>query len=251
MSVPPLAFVLVPGAYQGGWSWQPVAHRLRAAGHLAVTVTLPGLADGDQRTGRHLADAVDHVVAEVERRDLNGVVLVAQSWGGYPVTGAAHRLADRLAAVVYYNAIVPARGVPLIDENPDYRTMLLAAIEASPDGSVAVTPEQMSLLTPEWDEQAQRFLYDLLVPQPGAYYTEALDVDPVTAIGLPVAYLASENDLVLARPGAEYAARVGISPVPVPGGHESMLTHPDEVASALLTLDVILRLVAERAHVQG
>jgi hypothetical protein len=40
-------FVLLPVAWQGAWSWQPVARRLRAAGHVAVTVTLPGLADGD------------------------------------------------------------------------------------------------------------------------------------------------------------------------------------------------------------
>ncbi|WP_432828710.1 alpha/beta fold hydrolase [Dactylosporangium sp. CA-092794] len=236
MSSHPLTFVLVPGAYQGGWSWQPVAQRLRAAGHAAVVLTLPGLADGDPRTGWHLSDAVDHVVDEVERRDLRSVVLVAQSWGGYPVTGAAHRLGGRIAAVVYYNAIVPARGVPLIAENPDYREMLRAAIEASPDGSVAVTPDQMPLLAPEWDDPARQFLYELLVPQPGAYYTEALDVDPVTELGLPVAYIASENDLVLARPGPEYAARLGILPVTVPGGHESMLTRPDDAAAALLAI---------------
>ncbi|MFF4806259.1 alpha/beta fold hydrolase [Streptomyces sp. NPDC001351] len=34
--------VLVPGAWQGGWVWQPVARRLRAAGHEVVTLTMPG-----------------------------------------------------------------------------------------------------------------------------------------------------------------------------------------------------------------
>ena len=76
-------FVLVPGAWQGGWAWQPVARRLREIGYAAVTVTLPGLADGDDRAGLRLSDAIDHVVAEVERRDLAEVVLVGQSWGGY------------------------------------------------------------------------------------------------------------------------------------------------------------------------
>src|SRR4051794_3749270 len=134
-----MTYVLVPGGYQGAWSWLPVARRLRAAGHAAVTMTLPGFADGDPRTGWHLSDAVEHVVAEVERRDLKNVVLVGQSWAGYPITGAAHRLVGRLAEVVYYTAIVPARGVPLIDENVDYAAMLYAQIGASPDGSVAAT----------------------------------------------------------------------------------------------------------------
>jgi pimeloyl-ACP methyl ester carboxylesterase len=82
-------FVLVPGVWQGGWAWQPVARRLREVGYAAVTVTLPGLADGDDRAGLQLSDAIDHVVAEIERRDLAEVVLVGQSWGGYVITGAA------------------------------------------------------------------------------------------------------------------------------------------------------------------
>src|SRR5262249_28527607 len=95
------AFVLVPGAWEGGWVWQPVARRLREAGHAAVTITLPGLADGDKRAGLRLTGAVDHVVAEISRRDLSAVVLVGHSWGGYVITGAAHMLAGRLAKVIY------------------------------------------------------------------------------------------------------------------------------------------------------
>lgn len=227
-------YVLVPGAWQGAWSWQPVARRLRAAGHDAVTLTLPGLADGDVRTGRHLADTVDHVVAEIDRRDLRDVVLVAQSWGGYPVTGAAHRVSDRLSKVIYYNAIVPRRGVPLIDENEAYSQMLNAAIDASPDGSVAVTLDQVPLLLPESSEEVRQLFFELLVPQPGAYFLEALDVDDVTVAGVPAAYVLSVDDMALARPGTELAARIGLTPLMVPGGHESMLTHPDEVTEALL-----------------
>jgi len=111
-------FVLVPGAWHGGWAWQPVARRLREVGCAAVTITLPGLADGDERGGLRLSAAVDHVVAEAGRRDLSEVVLVGHSWGGYVITGAAHRIAGRLAKVVYYNAVVPARGTAMVDENP-------------------------------------------------------------------------------------------------------------------------------------
>jgi pimeloyl-ACP methyl ester carboxylesterase len=235
MSDTSTTFVLVPGAWQGGWSWQAVARRLRAAGHDAVTLTLPGLADGDPRASLHLSDAVDHVAGEIERRDLRNVVLVGHSWGGYPITGAAHRVAHRLAKIVYFNAFVPARGVPLIDENQDYAAILRAAIDASPDGSVSVTFEQVPILVPELPEAAQRLFHELLVPHPGAYFLQALDVDDVTTLGLPVAYVLSENDLALARPGDELAARIRLTPLMVPGGHESMLTRPDEVTEALIT----------------
>jgi hypothetical protein len=48
-------------------------------------------------------------------------------------------------------------------------------------------------------------------------------------------YVLGEDDHALARPGTALAARIGLTPVMIPGGHQSMLTHPAEVAEALLT----------------
>ena len=229
-------FVLVPGAWHGGWAWQPVARRLREAGYTAVTITLPGLADGDERAGLRLSDAIDHVVAEVSRRDLSEVVLVGHSWGGYVITGAAHQLAGRLAKVIYYNAVVPARGTAMVDENAEYAALTRAAIEASPDGTVSVIREQVPMLVPDAEEQAQDLFFELLVPQPGGYFLDPIDVGDVTSLGIPAGYILSEDDRALARPGTEFAARIGLTPVMVPGGHESMLTRPDEVTKALLKI---------------
>ena len=229
-------FVLVPGAWHGGWAWQPVARRLREAGYTAVTITLPGLADGDERAGLRLSDAIDHVVAEVSRRDLSEVVLVGHSWGGYVITGAAHRLAGRLAKVIYYNAVVPARGTAMVDENAEYAALTRAAIEASPDGTISVIREQVPMLVPDADEQAQDLFFELLVPQPGGYFLDPIDVGHITTLGVPAGYVLSEDDRALARPGTEFAVRIGLTPVMVPGGHESMLTRPDEVTKALLKI---------------
>ena len=228
-------FVLVPGAWHGGWSWHPVARRVRAAGHQAVCLTPPGLADGDARAGLRLSDAVAHVVTEVENRGLDDMTLVGHSWGGYPITGAAHELRGRVSAVIYFNALVPARGVPLVDENEEYSAMLRAMIEASPDGTASILREQVPLLLPGQSEQVHQLVFELLQPHPGGYFLDALDVSDVTTIGMKAIYILSEDEGgVLARPGAEFAARLGLTPVIVPGGHDSMLTHPDELAEALL-----------------
>lgn len=227
-------FVLEPGAAHGGWQWAPVARRLRAAGHQAITLTPPGFGSGDDRSQVQLSDATDQIVRTVVERDLDDVTLVAHSWGGYPVTAAAHQLADRVSKIVFYSALVPAPGVPLVDENPDYAAMIRADIAASPDKTTAIRREQAPMLVPGAPEPVVDLLFELLEPVPGRYYTDALDLPDLTTLGIELTYLLSENDQVLARPGTEFAARIGLSPIIVPGGHDGMLTHPDAIAEALL-----------------
>ncbi|MEU6258376.1 alpha/beta fold hydrolase [Streptomyces sp. NPDC047043] len=102
-------FVLVAGAWLGGWAWDEVAAELRAAGDDAHPLTLSGLAEkrslpAGQQT--HVQDIVD----EVERLGLQDVVLVGHSYSGVPVGQAAERLGDRLRRVVYVDANVPSDG---------------------------------------------------------------------------------------------------------------------------------------------
>ena len=228
-------YLLIPGGWHGAWSWRPVAERLRAAGHRAITLTLPGLNDGDDASGYRLPDAVDYVVNEVRRLDLPDVILVAHSWGGYPATGAAHLLAGRISKIVYFNAVVPIRGRSVVDDSPpDIRELILRLIEESPVDAVAPTLEFveqhfMQGVAP----QLQRLVADLLTPQPGGYFLDALDID-AASLAIPAAYIASDDDHSLPWPGAEFAARVGVQPIVVPGTHNGMLTHPDEVAEAIL-----------------
>ncbi|MFI6079888.1 alpha/beta fold hydrolase [Streptomyces sp. NPDC051217] len=228
-------YVLVPGAWHGGWVWRPVAERLRAAGHRAVCLTLPGLGDGDDPTGLRLGDAVDHVVREVERLNLRSVTLVGHSWGGYPMTGAAHRLRGTVSNVIYYSAFVPRQGVSLAEENPDGGAFLRGLIDESPDQAIHPNLGYVQgIFMQGADEGAQRLVADLLTPQPGDYMLDALDVPSVTEIGISARYILSGEDQALPRPGSEFAARLGLEPVMVPGPHDGMLTHPDEVAKAIL-----------------
>lgn len=228
-------YVLVPGSWHGGWSWQPVAKRLRAKGHEAIALTLPGLRHGDDPSGHRLQDAVDYIVGAVRRLPDDNVILVAHSWGGYPVTGAAHLLTDRVSKVIYFNGQVPVPGRSLVDDDPpELREQVLRLIDESPTGSIPVTLEDvergfMQDVAPE----LQRLVADLLTPQPGRYFTDALEVGGAT-LKIPAAYLAGECDHAMQWPAREFAARLDVDPIPVPGTHNAMLTHPDEIAAAIL-----------------
>lgn len=228
-------FVLVPGAWLGAWSWHPVARHLREHGHRVVALTMPGLSYGDAVAGLRLADAVDFVVDEIDRRGLRDIVLVGHSWGGYPVTGAALGRPGRVAKVVYLSAVVPARGVAMADENPAYGEIIRASIAGTPEGTVPLPLEAVRAgLMPDEPAEFQELVAGLVLPQPGGYMTDALDVPPVTEAGLSAAYLLGADDKSLARPGDEFAGRLGLEPVVVPGTHMALLSRPAGVAEALV-----------------
>lgn len=234
-------FVLISGAWHGGWAWRPVAEHLRAAGHRVFAPTLPGLADGDDPSGRHLSDAVDFVVRFVEERDLRGVTMVAHSWGGYPITGAAPRLKARLKKLVYWSAFVPAEGKPLMAEVPPHYVQLFEQLAAaSGNGTVSLPlPVWQGAFMNDASEETQRISHSLMVPQPFAYFTETVPALDVSALGVPVAYLLGTDDVAL-PPGdwgwrTRFPRRLGLSSlVEVPGSHESCFTRPAELAAGLL-----------------
>jgi pimeloyl-ACP methyl ester carboxylesterase len=101
-------FVLVHGAWSGGWEWRSVATLLQAAGHTAYTPTLTGLgervhlATPSVDLDTHIADVVN--VLYYER--LHNVTLVGHSYGGAVVTGVAERVPERLAQIIYVDAFV-------------------------------------------------------------------------------------------------------------------------------------------------
>jgi pimeloyl-ACP methyl ester carboxylesterase len=231
-------YVLIPGAWHGGWSWAPVAQRLRAAGHRAITTTLPGLGDGDDPRDHRLADAADHIVQLIEENDLTDVILVGHSWGGYPIAGAAGRLAGRLAGIVYYAAQIPVAGRSLIDDNPpEAGAMLSGLIESSPTRSIAPTIQFVEhIFMPGVDPATQRLVADLLTPMPGGYFLDPAEGTDVTTLDIALHYLLGDEDHALPHPGAVFAERLGLIPIPVPGTHEGLLTHPDEVAKAILAV---------------
>jgi pimeloyl-ACP methyl ester carboxylesterase len=206
-------------------------------GHQAITLTLPGLRDGDDPSGHRLKDAVDYIVNEVQRLSAENVILVAHSWGGYPATGAAHLLTDRVSKIVYLNAQVPIRGRSLVDDDPpELRESNLRLIDESPTGSIPVTLEDVEqALMQDVAPELQQLVADLLTPQPGRYFTDALDFDAAT-LAIPTAYLASECDRALQWPAREFAARLNVEPIPVPGTHNAMLTHPDEIAAVIIAI---------------
>ena len=132
-------FVLVHGAWSGGWCYAKVAALLRARGHTVFTPTLTGqserahLLSASVNLTTHVAD-----VANVFHYEgLGDVVLAGHSYGGMVVTGVADRIAARVSALVYLDAFLPENGQSLFDINIPANTQRFVA-SAGNCGGIAV-----------------------------------------------------------------------------------------------------------------
>lgn len=140
-------FVIVHGAWGGGWEWSGVARRLRARGHEVFTPTLTGMGERAHLCPTEpigLAAHVADLVSLVEFEDLRDVVLCGASYGGMPVTGAAERLVDRLRLLIYVDALVPLDGQSALDLLPaSFGDMVVAGLAEHGPGWRAPQPADL------------------------------------------------------------------------------------------------------------
>src|SRR5690606_35837228 len=102
-------FVLVHGAWHGGWCWSRVVRLLTAAGHRVFAPSLSGLADRAHLFGPQigLATHVEDITRLVEFEGLDDFVLVGHSYAGSVISGVGDRLRERVSHYVYLDAVVP------------------------------------------------------------------------------------------------------------------------------------------------
>jgi pimeloyl-ACP methyl ester carboxylesterase len=130
-------YVLVAGAWLGGWSWGPVAARLRGNGHDVHPATLTGLGDRS-----HLATPqvdldtyISDVVNLVEVEDLRDVVLVGHSYGGHVASGVADRVPERISLLAYLDAGPSPDGTAFMDlQEPAAKELIERLANTGGDG---------------------------------------------------------------------------------------------------------------------
>ncbi len=135
-------YVLVHGAWGGGWKFARVAERLRKRGHIVFTPTLTGAAERSHLlTGAiNLTTHVTDVLNVIRYEDLSDVVLLGHSYGGMVITAVADKIPEKIAALVYLDAFVPEDGQSLFDLNIPANTQMFldrAGAEWRPDDPAA------------------------------------------------------------------------------------------------------------------
>jgi pimeloyl-ACP methyl ester carboxylesterase len=173
---PRQTYVIVHGAWGGGWAFRQVEQLLRDRGHAVYRPTLTG-----QGERVHLASPeiglethVQDVVNVIEFEDLSDIVLVGHSYGGMVITGVADRLASRVRRLVYVDAFVPGNG--------DSVTSLLGE-----RGAWLKTMEKNGFIVPPWVKSGQPRPHD--VPHPARTFTDPLRLTSEGAQKIPATYI--------------------------------------------------------------
>jgi len=111
-------YVLVHGAWHGGWCWEYVKRHLEAKGHTVFTPTMAGLGERAHLNNRNinLTTHMNDIIQLIERENLKDVILVGHSYAGYVVSLVADRLKDKVSHLVYLDAALPKEGLSFIPE---------------------------------------------------------------------------------------------------------------------------------------
>jgi pimeloyl-ACP methyl ester carboxylesterase len=102
-------FVLVPGAWLGGWAWKKVVPLLGEKGHEVHTVSLTGMGERVHLASKDVGveTAIQDVLNVIKYNDLDDFVLVGHSFAGKVVAAAADREPRKVRMLLYLDAFRP------------------------------------------------------------------------------------------------------------------------------------------------
>jgi pimeloyl-ACP methyl ester carboxylesterase len=226
-------FVLVHGAWQGAWCWRKILPSLWRGGHRAFAVSLTGVGERSHQLSPsiRLQTHVDDVLAVIDAEELSGTILVGHSYGGLLITAAADQRAERIAHLVYVDAIVPRSGESWASihsaETRAERREGIARTGAMPP----LDPQAFGLTGEDakWVERRQR-------PHPGGMYDDALQFREEVVWNIPRTFVDCSSPALPTVALARQRVRSdpGWDVVTLSTGHDPMISAPAEFARILL-----------------
>lgn len=231
-------FVLVHGAWHGGWCWQHVSKKLRSEGDLVYTPTLSGLAEHkntlnkDVDLNTHITDIVNLIVME----DLHHVILVGHSYAGAVIAGVADRIPERLEKLVFLDALLVDNGQSALSLNPKESQDRFTKTAMDFDKGLSI-PAPSSSWFGITDSSTVKWTDERLTSQPLKTFTQPLVLKHPIGNHLPLIYIACRNpELPVLEQFADQAKRSKAwKYYELNTGHDAMISMPAELATLLAT----------------
>ena len=229
----PSTFVLVHGAWHGGWGWVRLAERLRRQGHIVFTPTLTGQGERTHlisprvNATMHISDIVNLI--RYER--LRDIVLVGHSYGGNVISGVAEIVPDKIASLVFLDAFSPDDGDAVVDlVQPVVKEAILAAA-ARGESTVPVRDAAAFNV----NEKDRAWVDSLAGPQPIGTLTEKIKLTGARDKIAKKTYIRASAYPNVAFEAAHARAKAeGWRTYDVPCGHDVMIDEPERLAEILV-----------------
>jgi pimeloyl-ACP methyl ester carboxylesterase len=230
-------YMLVHGAWHGGWCWRRVADRLLSAGHRVFTPTQTGLGER-----KHLLSAditpetfTHDILNVIEAEDLEDVFLVGHSFAGRSVSGVADRAPQRLRRLVYLDAGLPESGKSSFDlMAPEVRAARIEAARKSSGGLTIPPPPAAAFGVTDAADAA--WVERHLTPHPTATYAMPMVLNHPLGNGVPATYIrCTKSAYSNTAKSVEYAkSRSDWQYLEIRAGHDAMVSAPAELTEMLL-----------------
>jgi pimeloyl-ACP methyl ester carboxylesterase len=233
--------VLIHGAFQTARTWDLVAPRLREAGANVIVATLTGLENSDDlretvALDTHIRDVTDLL----ERDDLSDVTLVGHSYAGMIATGVAEHARERIAHLVYVDALVPEHGQSALDILPEPTRHAFRRLAEEGGGWRMRPSEHLLDLWGLEDGSARAFVQDRLVDFSIRCFSQPLPAPTHAAHTLHRSYIARVKPGYPAKPVfepfASRARREGWVDHELSTGHDAQAEEPAALSELLLKI---------------
>jgi pimeloyl-ACP methyl ester carboxylesterase len=174
-------YVLVHGAWHGGWCWHRVVAHLERDSHRAIAPDLKSLGRDRTPPGRiTLADWTEQIAA-IAQSEPEPIVLVGHSRGGIVLSEVAERIPDRIRTLVYVTAFLLENGRSLLGA--------AAAISDSLIGPAMVVSDDQQTVTLR-DDAVRDGFYGYCSDADVVLAKSLLVPEPLAPLGTPVAVTA-------------------------------------------------------------
>ena len=235
MAAPSKTFVLVHGAWHGGWCWSAVAAILRGRGHRVFTPTQTGLGERSHLLSKSIdLDVFITDIANVLKwEDLTDVVLVGHSFGGSSISGVADRMRDRIQRLVYLDAVILENGQSVFSQLPKdvVAARTQAARETSEGLSIPAPPAAAFGIT---DAAQTASVASRLTPHPFFTFASPLEIANKLGNGLPASYIICTDPIYQPLEKSHNWARTsGWKMREIKTGHDAMIIAPERLADLL------------------
>lgn len=232
-------YVLVHGAWGGGWIWRSVAEGLRGRGHRVITPTQTGTGERTHLLSRQITveTHVNDVAQVLEAEELSDLILVGHSYGGMAATGVADRMPERIRRLVYFDALVPENGDTAFSLLPPgmAETRMKSVREQGGGVALPVPPPEAF---PMPNGPVKDWFLRHLRPHPVGTYDSPIRLAKPAGAGLPVTYVSFTNPaLASIEPSRQRArSKTGWKVMELPVPHDAPVIEPQRVIDLLASL---------------